>query len=163
LYALVRVHFAKEEEVYLPLLDARLNADEAHAMFEAMEAAAARHCMTTSAMIARAVHEARTGVAPEVTLDRLRGWAAHEAIAAAAYIFTRHPDDARAAILEGANTAGDSDSIASIAGALVGARVGSSGLPSSWIRDVERTDELAALALAMDEAPWEPADLSDRA
>ena len=42
LYALVRVHFAKEEEVYLPLLDARLSANEAEAMFHAMEAAAAR-------------------------------------------------------------------------------------------------------------------------
>jgi iron-sulfur cluster repair protein YtfE (RIC family) len=40
LYALVKVHFAKEEEIYLPLLDSRLTADEAHAMFEAMEAAA---------------------------------------------------------------------------------------------------------------------------
>jgi hypothetical protein len=40
LYALVKVHFAKEEEVYLPLLDARLSAAEAHQMFEAMEAAA---------------------------------------------------------------------------------------------------------------------------
>jgi iron-sulfur cluster repair protein YtfE (RIC family) len=40
LYALVKVHFAKEEEVYLPLLDAHLTPDEAHAMFEAMEAAA---------------------------------------------------------------------------------------------------------------------------
>ncbi len=40
LYTLVKVHFAKEEEVYLPLLDARLTADEAHAMFEAMEHAA---------------------------------------------------------------------------------------------------------------------------
>jgi iron-sulfur cluster repair protein YtfE (RIC family) len=40
LYALVKVHFAKEEEVYLPLLDARLTQGEAHAMFEAMEAAA---------------------------------------------------------------------------------------------------------------------------
>ena len=40
LYALVRVHFAKEEEVYLPLLDARLTADEAAAMFRDMEAAA---------------------------------------------------------------------------------------------------------------------------
>lgn len=29
LFALVTVHFAKEEEVYLPLLDARLTADEA--------------------------------------------------------------------------------------------------------------------------------------
>ena len=40
LYALVKLHFAKEEEVYLPLLDARLNAAEAQAMFEAMEEAA---------------------------------------------------------------------------------------------------------------------------
>ncbi len=40
LYTLVKVHFAKEEEVYLPLLDARLTPDEAHEMFEAMEAAA---------------------------------------------------------------------------------------------------------------------------
>ena len=40
LYTLVKVHFAKEEEVYLPLLDANLTADEAREMFEAMEAAA---------------------------------------------------------------------------------------------------------------------------
>lgn len=41
LYALVKVHFAKEEEVYLPLLDARLAPDEGRAMFEAMERSAA--------------------------------------------------------------------------------------------------------------------------
>lgn len=40
LYALVKVHFAKEEEVYLPLLDMRLTPEEAQRMFEAMEAAA---------------------------------------------------------------------------------------------------------------------------
>ncbi len=40
LYALLTVHFAKEEEVYLPLLDQRLSAAEAAAMFERMEAAA---------------------------------------------------------------------------------------------------------------------------
>jgi iron-sulfur cluster repair protein YtfE (RIC family) len=40
LYALVKLHFAKEEEIYLPLLDAKLTADEAHTMFEKMEAAA---------------------------------------------------------------------------------------------------------------------------
>ena len=40
LYALLGVHFAKEEEVYLPLLDERLSASEAAAMFERMEAAA---------------------------------------------------------------------------------------------------------------------------
>ncbi len=40
LYALVKVHFAKEEEIYLPLLDARLTPGEASLMFEAMEEAA---------------------------------------------------------------------------------------------------------------------------
>lgn len=40
LYALVKVHFAKEEEVYLPILEERLTAEEATRMFEAMENAA---------------------------------------------------------------------------------------------------------------------------
>jgi iron-sulfur cluster repair protein YtfE (RIC family) len=40
LYALVKGHFAKEEEIYLPLLDTRLTAREALQMFEAMEMAA---------------------------------------------------------------------------------------------------------------------------
>jgi iron-sulfur cluster repair protein YtfE (RIC family) len=40
LFTLVSVHFAKEEEVYLPILDARLTADEAARMFAAMERAA---------------------------------------------------------------------------------------------------------------------------
>lgn len=40
LYALVHVHFAKEEEVYLPILDARLAPDDAARMFAAMGHAA---------------------------------------------------------------------------------------------------------------------------
>jgi len=40
LYAVVKVHFAKEEEIYLPILDARLTPEKAHQMFEAMEMAA---------------------------------------------------------------------------------------------------------------------------
>lgn len=36
LYAVVRLHFAKEEEVYVPLLELRLDESEAAAMFEAM-------------------------------------------------------------------------------------------------------------------------------
>jgi iron-sulfur cluster repair protein YtfE (RIC family) len=40
LYAIVKVHFAKEEEVYLPLLDKHLTPDEAREMFESMEKAA---------------------------------------------------------------------------------------------------------------------------
>lgn len=40
LYAVVKLHFAKEEEVYLPILDTRLTPEEAARMFEAMEIAA---------------------------------------------------------------------------------------------------------------------------
>jgi ADP-ribosylglycohydrolase len=114
-----------------------------------MVAAACRYSPKTAAMMARAIDEAQEGVKPETTLERLEGWAAHEAIAAAVYVLARHPDDPRAAILEGANTPGDSDSIATLAGALVGARVGVGALPSDWVRDVERSDALLELALAI--------------
>ena len=40
LYILVKLHFAKEEEIYLPLLDAKLTAEEAQSMFAAMDSAA---------------------------------------------------------------------------------------------------------------------------
>lgn len=42
LYALVKVHFAKEEEVYLPILEERLSPELAREMFAAMEEAAGR-------------------------------------------------------------------------------------------------------------------------
>ena len=116
-------------------------------VLDAMVAAAARHSAKTAGMMERAIQEARDGVGPEVTLDRLRAWAAHEAIAAAVYLLARHPEDTRAAILEGANTPGDSDSIATLAGASLGARNGVESLPRDWVRDVERSSELEALAL----------------
>lgn len=37
LYALVSLHFSKEEEIYLPLLDERLTAEETRALVHAME------------------------------------------------------------------------------------------------------------------------------
>ena len=40
LLALLKVHFAKEEEIYVPLLEAALDAGEAAELFEQMDAAA---------------------------------------------------------------------------------------------------------------------------
>jgi ADP-ribosylglycohydrolase len=110
-----------------------------------MVAAACRYSARTAAMMATAIEDARTGIEPSETLERLEGWAAHEAIAAAVYLFTRHPDDPAAAILEGANTPGDSDSLATLAGALVGARCGIDALPADWVREVERSEDLLEL------------------
>ena len=78
--------------------------------------------------------------------DLYRGWTAHEAIAAATYIFMLVQDNIKTAIYLGVHTPGDSDSIACMAGALVGARVGIKEFPQSWIDTVESTQELCALA-----------------
>ena len=41
LYALVKLHFTEEEEIYVPVLEDALDADHAREMFDRMEAAAA--------------------------------------------------------------------------------------------------------------------------
>jgi ADP-ribosylglycohydrolase len=73
-------------------------------------------------------------------------WVADEALASAFYCFWRHPDDARACLLEAVNTDGDSDSIACIAGGIVGARLGRAALPTAWLDGVEDTRGLHDLA-----------------
>jgi len=73
----------------------------------------------------QSVDEAITG--SQALYGKYQGWPAHEAIAATIYTFTLYPDDLKAAIRLGANTPGDSDSIASMTGALVGARTGLKG------------------------------------
>jgi hemerythrin-like domain-containing protein len=42
LYALLKLHFAEEEEIYVPILEEALDADRASDMFERMHAAAER-------------------------------------------------------------------------------------------------------------------------
>jgi len=97
-------------------------------------------------MIQRAVDDAISGKEPTTVLQKLQGWAAHECVAAAVYVFTRHPDDPKSALLEAANTPGDSDSIATLVGALVGARCGIEKIPENWVGNVEHSSELMELA-----------------
>ena len=130
--------------------------DEPEAVLAHMIEAAGRHDASTAQMAEQAVLDGEAGAEPAVVLARLEGWAAHEAIAAAMYVITRHPRDLRAALLEGANAHGDSDSIATLAGALLGARLGVEALPEDWVRDVERSDELLALADAAADSITQP-------
>ena len=74
------------------------------------------------------------------------GWIAEEAVAGALYCFWRSPDDYRDTVLTGANTNGDSDSIACIAGAISGAYNGISAIPSRWREEVEKADLLEDVA-----------------
>ncbi|SCE66853.1 ADP-ribosylglycohydrolase [Micromonospora mirobrigensis] len=78
------------------------------------------------------------------------GWIAEEALATALLCALRHPDDPVGALARGATTAGDSDSIAALAGAFVGAAHGMSAWPAGWATRIEYADQLATLAAARD-------------
>lgn len=48
--------------------------------------------------------------------------------------FMRHMDDFQAGVLEAVNAGGDTDTNAAIVGSLIGARVGTEGIPSEWAK-----------------------------
>ena len=79
-------------------------------------------------------------------------WVAEEAVASALYCVWRHPDDFEAAVLEATNTDGDSDSIACIAGSIVGARLGLEAIPAKWRQGVEDSELLHRLGHQLFEA-----------
>lgn len=70
------------------------------------------------------------------------GWVADEALVLGLYFAITYCEDPVLAISEAARTNGDSDSIASIAGAIIGAYVGKIGWPTSWCDSIERRDEI---------------------
>ncbi len=116
--------------------------------------------------------------APEYLRDRLRaiprwlewpparvfertwtGAFALESVPAAIYAFLRSPNDPRAVLLTAANAGHDSDTIAAMAGNLVGAWLGAKrmarAVPVWWSR-VERREELEALAVRLADIAAQP-------
>jgi len=85
-------------------------------------------------------------------LDHLgKGWIGEEAVALALYCFLRYPNDYRKVVLRGANTNGDSDSIACIAGSISGAFLGIKAIPPEWIKKIEKAEYLDGLAERLSE------------
>lgn len=74
------------------------------------------------------------------------GWTGEEAVALALYCVLRYPDDYEACVRRAANTNGDSDSIASIAGGIMGARLGLGAIPAAWRARCEHESYLRDLA-----------------
>lgn len=70
------------------------------------------------------------------------GWVAEEALVLALYCLLARPGKPVAALGYAAATSGDSDSIASITGALAGAAYGMGAWPRRWARRIEYRDEL---------------------
>jgi len=64
----------------------------------------------------------------------------------------RYPDSYEKCVLRAANTNGDSDSIACIAGAISGAYLGVNAIPANWVERIERSEYLIDLSDRLAEA-----------
>jgi ADP-ribosylglycohydrolase len=80
------------------------------------------------------------------------GWIGIEAIALAFYCFLKNPTDYAKTILMGANTNGDSDSIACIAGAISGTYNGTDSIPVEWLDRLENRSLLRQTAIDLNQA-----------
>jgi ADP-ribosylglycohydrolase len=90
-------------------------------------------------------------------LDDWRGWIGDEAFAAALACAVRFPDF-KQAVTHAVNSPGDSDSLGCMCGALMGAKVGLSGIPQEWVEQVEDGANIQALAEALYERYMEMTD-----
>ncbi|WP_223736197.1 ADP-ribosylglycohydrolase family protein [Streptomyces purpurogeneiscleroticus] len=78
------------------------------------------------------------------------GWIAEEALATALLCFLLFPEEPVTALRRGAVTAGDSDSIACLAGAFAGAHLGADAWPAAWVDRIEHRDELLSFGRLWD-------------
>jgi ADP-ribosylglycohydrolase len=78
------------------------------------------------------------------------GWIAEEALVTALHCFLLFPDEPVSALARGAMTSGDSDSIACLAGAFLGAAHGVDVWPSEWAQRIEYRAELERFGRAWD-------------
>jgi len=82
--------------------------------------------------------------------ERYPGWRADDAIAATVYAWALFPTNIRSAIYVGVHTPGDSDSIASMTGALAGALGGNiENLPTALLAQLEGSEELQRIGRKM--------------
>ena len=95
----------------------------------------------------RAVGQAGGWADEERALKHIgEGWVGEEAVALALYCVTRYPDSYVDCVRRAANTNGDSDSVACIAGGISAARLGLDAIPPGWRARCEHADALRDLA-----------------
>ena len=86
---------------------------------------------------------------PEAALRLGNGIETFRSVPTALYAFLRHPDSFAGAVLYAIRVGGDTDTIASMTGALAGAYLGEEVIPAGWRERVEDAAELRRLARAL--------------
>ncbi|HEU4993644.1 MAG TPA: ADP-ribosylglycohydrolase family protein [Gemmatimonadaceae bacterium] len=105
------------------------------------------HAETTNAL-ERALRLWAAGGPPTAELVESlgAGWVAEEALAIAVYCALAANDDFSGGVCLAVNHSGDSDSTGSMAGQILGLKLGESAIPEAWTSRVELARELRALA-----------------
>jgi ADP-ribosylglycohydrolase len=82
-------------------------------------------------------------IGDEEALKKLgQGWYADETFAMAYFCILRYPDDYKKAVQTAVNITGDSDSVGSVAGGILGARLGIDAIPPAWIGSLKEKEKL---------------------
>lgn len=74
------------------------------------------------------------------------GWVAEETLAIAVYCAVKYQDDFDRALIAAVNHNGDSDSTGAVTGNILGAKLGLSGIPEKWLKDLELKDLILEIA-----------------
>ncbi|MGG3469734.1 ADP-ribosylglycohydrolase family protein [Neobacillus pocheonensis] len=74
------------------------------------------------------------------------GWVGEEALAISVYCALKHQDDFMKALVAAVNHSGDSDSTGAITGNILGAYLGVSNIPESWVKNVEMNEIIIQIA-----------------
>lgn len=84
---------------------------------------------------------AHSNLSDEEALQKLgQGWYADETFALAYFCILRYPDNYKKAVQTGVNITGDSDSVGSVAGGILGARLGIEAVPVSWVEALKEKE-----------------------
>jgi ADP-ribosylglycohydrolase len=86
---------------------------------------------------------AHSKLSDEEALKKIgQGWYADETFALAYFCILRYPDNYKKAIQTAVNITGDSDSVGSVAGGILGARLGIEAVPVSWVEALKEREVL---------------------
>jgi ADP-ribosylglycohydrolase len=104
----------------------------------------------TLTIVDRACDLAKRGIPTLQGIKSLgEGWIGEEALAISIFCSLRYQDDWKAGVLAAVNHSGDSDSIGSITGAILGTLLGKDAIPTVWIQKLENSRHIELLAVYM--------------
>lgn len=107
----------------------------------------AKHLREFEEIMERAIRLSSSGMDDIDAIHALgEGWIAEETLAIAVYCALKYPTDIEKGLTAAVNHKGDSDSTGAVAGNIIGANVGLSGIPQKFVSRLELRDVIAEIA-----------------